>query len=82
MPVSYTHLMIYTWIRFGKPDVSLSLNGSLAGLVAITAGCDNVDNVGAMIIGAVAGLLLCLSLIHIFLYHKELHPVCLMLSDT
>ena len=50
--------MIYTWVRFGKPDVSLSLNGSLAGLVAITAGCDNVDNVGAMIIGAVAGLLL------------------------
>ena len=52
--------MIYTWLRFGKPDVSLSLNGSLAGLVAITAGCDNVDNVGAMIIGAVAGLLLCI----------------------
>ena len=52
--------MIYTWVRFGKPDVSLSLNGSLAGLVAITAGCDNVDNVGAMIIGAVAGLLLCI----------------------
>ena len=48
--------MIYTWVRFGKPDVSLSLNGSLAGLVAITAGCDNV----AMIIGAVAGLLLCI----------------------
>lgn len=40
--------------------VSLSLNGSLAGLVAITAGCDNVDNIGAMIIGAVAGLLLCI----------------------
>ena len=52
--------MIYTWLRFGKPDVSLSLNGSLAGLVAITAGCDNVDNIGAMIIGAVAGLLLCI----------------------
>ena len=49
--------MIYTWVRFGKPDVSLSLNGSLAGLVAITAGCDNVDT---MIIGAVAGLLLCI----------------------
>ena len=41
-------------------QISLSLNGSLAGLVAITAGCDNVDNVGAMIIGAVAGLLLCI----------------------
>ena len=35
--------MIYTWIRNGKPDVSMSLNGSLAGLVAVTAGCANVD---------------------------------------
>ncbi len=49
--------MIYTWIRNGKPDVSMSLNGSLAGLVAITAGCANVDAVGAFIIGAIAGVL-------------------------
>lgn len=51
--------MIFTWIRNGKPDVSMSLNGSLAGLVAITAGCDNVDIVGACIIGAIAGVIVC-----------------------
>ncbi|MDF3005386.1 MAG: amt [Oscillospiraceae bacterium] len=49
--------MIYTWVKNGKPDVSMSLNGSLAGLVAITAPCANVDAFGAMIIGAVAGIL-------------------------
>lgn len=49
--------MLYTWIRNGKPDVTMSLNGSLAGLVAITAGCANVDAVGAFIIGAIAGVL-------------------------
>lgn len=53
--------MIYTWIRNGKPDVSMSLNGSLAGLVAITAGCANVDAVGAFIIGAIAGVLCSMS---------------------
>lgn len=53
--------MLYTWIRNGKPDVTMSLNGSLAGLVAITAGCANVDAVGAFIIGAVAGVLCTLS---------------------
>lgn len=53
--------MIYTWIRNGKPDVSMSLNGSLAGLVAITAGCSNVDAVGAFIIGAAAGILCTMS---------------------
>lgn len=51
--------MIYTWIKNGKPDVSMTLNGSLAGLVAITAGCANVDVVGAFIIGAIAGILVC-----------------------
>jgi Amt family ammonium transporter len=49
--------MIFTWIRYGKPDVSMSLNASLAGLVAITAPCDVTDAFGALIIGAVAGLL-------------------------
>ena len=49
--------MIFTWIKYGKPDVSMCLNASLAGLVAITAPCDVVDVPGAMIIGAVAGLL-------------------------
>lgn len=49
--------MLFTWVKNGKPDVSMSLNGSLAGLVAITAGCTNVDALGAMIIGAVAGIL-------------------------
>lgn len=53
--------MIYTWIRNGKPDVSMSLKGSLAGLVAITAGCANVDAVGAFIIGAIAGVLCSMS---------------------
>ena len=53
--------MLYTWIRNGKPDVSMSLNGSLAGLVAITAGCSNVDAIGAFIIGAVAGVLVCVA---------------------
>ena len=49
--------MIFTWIKFGKPDVSMCLNASLAGLVAITAPCDVTDGLGAIIIGAVAGLL-------------------------
>ncbi len=49
--------MIFTWVRYGKPDVSMCLNASLAGLVAITAGCDVVDASGAVAIGAVAGLL-------------------------
>ena len=51
--------MIFTWIKNGAPDVSMSLNGSLAGLVAITAGCNNVDIPGAAIIGIVAGILVC-----------------------
>jgi Amt family ammonium transporter len=49
--------MIFTWIKFGKPDVSMCLNASLAGLVAITASCDVTDCFGAICIGAVAGLL-------------------------
>ncbi|WP_288314225.1 ammonium transporter [uncultured Eubacterium sp.] len=49
--------MIFTWIKDGKPDVSMSLNASLAGLVAITAPCDCVDAFGSIIIGAVSGIL-------------------------
>ena len=49
--------MIFTWIKYGKPDVSMCLNASLAGLVAITAPCDVTDAFGAAIIGIVAGLL-------------------------
>ena len=49
--------MIFTWIKYGKPDVSMCLNASLAGLVAITAPCDTADAFGSIIIGAVSGLL-------------------------
>ena len=49
--------MVFTWVKYGKPDVSMCLNASLAGLVAITAPCDVTDAFGSVIIGAVAGLL-------------------------
>lgn len=48
--------MFFTWIRYGRPDVSMTLNGALAGLVAITAGCDLVSPAGAFFIGALAGI--------------------------
>ena len=53
--------MIFTWIRYGKPDVSMTFNASLAGLVAITAGCDCVSPVGAFFIGLVAGIIVVFS---------------------
>lgn len=62
--------MIFTWVKNGKPDVSMSLNGSLAGLVAITAPCANVDALGAAIIGGVAGILVVLAVEFI---DKKLH---------
>ena len=49
--------MLYTWVKNGKPDVSMCLNASLAGLVAVTAGCDAFDAIGASVVGIVAGIL-------------------------
>ena len=48
--------MIVTWVRYGKPDISMTMNGALAGLVAITASCDVVNDYEALFIGAVAGV--------------------------
>ena len=62
--------MIFTWVKYGKPDVSMCLNASLAGLVAITAPCDVTDAFGAIIIGAVAGLLVCFG---VWLLDYKLH---------
>ena len=49
--------MIFTWIKNGKPDVSMTLNGSLAGLVGITAGCARLDALGSIVVGIVSGIL-------------------------
>ncbi len=54
--ISTCTVLFTTWIRYGKPDVSMTLNGTLAGLVGITAGCDTVTPVGAAIIGIVCGI--------------------------
>ena len=56
--LSTVTVMMITWIKNGKPDVSMTLNGSLAGLVAITAGCARVDLVGSVFIGIIAGFIL------------------------
>jgi Amt family ammonium transporter len=53
-----TVMMILTWLRYGRPDVSMTLNGALGGLVAITAGCDAVSPAGAAIIGGVSAVVL------------------------
>ena len=53
--------LIFTWLRYGKPDVSMTYNAALAGLVGITAGCDAVAPVGAAVIGIVCGLLVVLA---------------------
>ena len=63
-------VMAFTWFRYGKPDVSMTLNGALAGLVAITAGCDAVNVWGACIIGIVSGMLCCL---FVWLLDYKLH---------
>lgn len=62
--------MIFTWIKDGKPDVSMSLNASLAGLVAVTAPCDCVDALGSIIIGAVSGILV---VVAVEVIDKKLH---------
>ena len=67
--------MLASWIWFKKPDVTMSLNGALAGLVAITAGCASVDWLGAIIIGFVAGILVLVSVIYIDLKLRIDDPV-------
>lgn len=52
--------MIFTWIKNKKPDVSMCLNASLAGLVGVTAGCDSYDALGSAIVGIVAGIIVVL----------------------
>jgi len=54
--------LIFTWVKYGKPDVSMTLNGALAGLVAITAGCDVVTPYEAILIGAIAGIVVVLAI--------------------
>ncbi|TAN42598.1 MAG: ammonium transporter [Nitrospirae bacterium] len=56
---------LYMWIRYGKPDISMSANGMLAGLVAITAPCAFVNSLSAVIIGSIAGVLVCISVFFI-----------------
>ena len=62
--------MIFTWIKNGKPDVSMCLNASLAGLVGITAGCDAMDAIGATVVGVVSGILV---LVAVELLDLKLH---------
>ncbi len=53
--------LVFTWIRYGKPDVSMTYNAALAGLVGVTAGCDAVSPLGAAIMGAVFGIVIVLA---------------------
>lgn len=75
--------MFYTWIKGGKPDVSMTLNGALAGLVGITAPCAVVDSIGALIIGIVSGVLVCFFVPFIDKHHVDdpvgavsVHGIC------
>jgi ammonium transporter, Amt family len=67
--------MAYMWIRYGKPDISMIANGFLAGLVAITAPCAFVNSVSAVIIGAIAGIILCISVFFVERVLKVDDPV-------
>ena len=62
--------MVFTWIKYGKPDVSMCLNASLAGLVGITAGCDVMDCFGSIAVGVVSGFLVCFG---VWLLDYKLH---------
>ncbi|MDE6133391.1 MAG: ammonium transporter, partial [Oscillospiraceae bacterium] len=62
--------MIFTWVKYGKPDVSMCLNASLAGLVGITAGCDVMDCFGSAMVGIVSGLLV---IFGVWLLDQKLH---------
>jgi Amt family ammonium transporter len=66
---------LYMWFRYGKPDISMSANGLLAGLVAITAPCAFVTSLSAVVIGAIAGVLVCLSVFFIERVLKVDDPV-------
>ncbi|WP_339137226.1 MAG: ammonium transporter [Candidatus Electrothrix sp. GW3-4] len=75
--------MLTSWVMFKKPDISMSLNGALAGLVGITAGCANVSPTSSAIIGAIAGVLVVLSVVIIDRMHIDdpvgavsVHGVC------
>ncbi|CAK8717153.1 Ammonium transporter [Candidatus Electrothrix laxa] len=75
--------MITSWVMFKKPDISMSLNGALAGLVGITAGCANVSPTSSIIIGAIAGVLVVFSVVTIDRMHIDdpvgavsVHGVC------
>ena len=67
--------LIFTWIRYKKPDVSMTYNAALAGLVGITAGCDAVDAVGAAVIGVVCGILIVLAIEFFYKIEKIDDPV-------
>lgn len=62
--------MVFTWVKNKKPDVSMCLNASLAGLVGVTAGCSSVDPIGATVIGIVSGILVVVAVEFI---DKKLH---------
>ncbi|MBP2675406.1 MAG: ammonium transporter [Deltaproteobacteria bacterium] len=67
--------MLYMWLRYGKPDISMSANGMLAGLVAITAPCAFVDSISAVVIGIIAGILVCVAVFFIERTMKVDDPV-------
>jgi Amt family ammonium transporter len=67
--------LLYMWFKYGKPDISMSANGLLAGLVAITAPCAFVNSVSAVMIGLVAGVLVCVSVVFIERVMKVDDPV-------